>query len=243
MNKLYILIFCFFSFLTLNAQYKSGEILYTLKRNDIGTSEIKVTDIRLKELRDKIHEATTKLEFILNFNSNHSTFKLVKSLSLDFDDYFTRMGILATRGDRLFYCSLNDSIILEQTSFSNRDFIIKSEIKDLEWKLTKETKKIGDYQCYKGVATIHKKNHLNEDVEYNYIAWYSPEIPFNLGPYQIVGLPGLVLEFTDNTKTFTASKIKLYKKDTVIEPPSIGEVVTHEEFEKITKEAYESAKN
>lgn len=75
------------------------------------------------------------------------------------------------------------------------------------WKLVDETKVINTINCKKAEVTFKGRN---------WIAWYSPEIPFPYGPYKFSGLPGLIIKITDDKgdydfeliKSIPASKLK-----------------------------------
>ena len=57
------------------------------------------------------------------------------------------------------------------------------------WELTNESKKIDSYIAYKAKTTFRGRN---------YIAWFTPEIAIDAGPWKFHGLPGLILEVTDD---------------------------------------------
>ncbi len=61
-----------------------------------------------------------------------------------------------------------------------------------QWNLQKETKKISSYNCQK--ATTFYKGRL-------WNAWFTNELPFQDGPYIFKGLPGLIVELEDQTKS------------------------------------------
>ena len=62
-------------------------------------------------------------------------------------------------------------------------------------------------------------------------AWYTPEIPVNLGPDIYWGLPGLILEVSDGTTITVCTKIALNPKDKVeIKAPKKGKTISQKEF-------------
>jgi len=70
-----------------------------------------------------------------------------------------------------------------------------------EWKLLDDVKVILGYSCKKASILFGGRE---------WVAWYSPEIPFQDGPYKFSGLPGLILEasLTDRDYIFTAVGIE-----------------------------------
>lgn len=61
------------------------------------------------------------------------------------------------------------------------------------WKLVDEAKIINTINCKKAEVTFKGRN---------WIAWYSPEIPFPYGPLKFSGLPGLIIKITDDKGDF-----------------------------------------
>lgn len=96
--------------------------------------------------------------------------------------------------------------------FKEKSFCIVEEVlKPINWKITRETKKIDEYICFKALARFRGRN---------YTAWFTPQVPVLFGPYKFHGLKGLILEIADETKEvmFRAEKIEyvqlpIQKKD------------------------------
>jgi len=85
-------------------------------------------------------------------------------------------------------------------------FLVKDNYTDLKWDITKETKEVAGYICTKATTNFRGRQ---------WIAWFAPEIPVALGPWKLHGLPGLILEASDSTKTYTiiAEKVEYSKSD------------------------------
>ncbi|WP_315058036.1 GLPGLI family protein [Chryseobacterium indoltheticum] len=67
------------------------------------------------------------------------------------------------------------------------------------WKLLDETKIINSINCKKAEVRFKGRN---------WIAWYSPEIPFPYGPMKFSGLPGLIIKITDDKNDFDFELVK-----------------------------------
>ncbi|PVV55364.1 GLPGLI family protein [Chryseobacterium sp. HMWF035] len=67
------------------------------------------------------------------------------------------------------------------------------------WKLVDEGKIINTIHCKKAEVTFKGRN---------WIAWYSPEIPFPYGPMKFSGLPGLIIKITDDKGDFDFEIVK-----------------------------------
>lgn len=74
-------------------------------------------------------------------------------------------------------------------------YVQKTEDKQ-NWKIESEKKKIGNYNVQKATTNFGGRN---------WIAWFTPELPFNFGPHKFYGLPGLILEVYDTNDNFKFS--------------------------------------
>ena len=69
---------------------------------------------------------------------------------------------------------------------------IKETTPNINWKIDKETKKIGNFICKKATGSFRGRE---------YTAWFSTEMPLQFGPWKLNGLPGLILEAYDIDKS------------------------------------------
>lgn len=110
---------------------------------------------------------------------------------------------------------LYEAIDLDQKTIVAIDRIFNSKYKVTEdlpvmnWKLSKdgESKIIDKFVCNKATVSFRGRN---------YIAWYTPYISSQFGPWKFYGLPGLILEVydTDNHYHWTATKINNQSNET-----------------------------
>jgi len=70
-------------------------------------------------------------------------------------------------------------------------YLIAGPLPAIDWKINTATATFGGMHCQK--ATTHFKGR-------NYTAWFCPDIPSHGGPWQLSGLPGLILEAYDAKK-------------------------------------------
>ena len=83
-----------------------------------------------------------------------------------------------------------------------------SEDRPINWKISTDKKKIGEFQTQK--ATTHFAGR-------NWIAWFTTDVPIQDGPYKFSGLPGLVVKLEDDTHSHLYNLIAI-KNLGVIEP-------------------------
>lgn len=214
----FLLIFNIFS------QNKSFEVTYK-----VGTSNPKLTKKKkeIKILKD--------IEYQLKSNFNESTFKIIKKNSSSFESNIT-IGRIASKDD-IFYRNIKNKESIKYVSrfFDKGDSLIKETFNKYDWKLSKESKKIGKYLCYKATAEEKYLSVSNGKYYKNYIvAWYAPEIPISFGPSNYCGLPGLILQVSKNNIHFIADKVIINTKDMKIEKPYAKNQLTEKEAEDYT---------
>ena len=147
------------------------------------------------------------------------------------------------------YKNAQDKISINETEMMGKFFLVTEDLENTKWKMSGESKKIGQYTCYK--ATYSKKveekvfsfgswNQNNQtsqnkkpkkmrDVEV--VAWFTPEIPVSSGPSWYQGLPGLILEVSDDKTTILCTKIVMNPKEkTKIKRPKKGKTISNQDF-------------
>lgn len=207
------------------AQKNSGIISY--KVYNVSNEENKDADVN--DFIKKPNEDLLKLEFELSFNAQESLFIVKDALEIDGNSYFRNMALaLAGASNRIWYTNFEK--LTMQYNFMNKLFLVEKNKNSTEWQLSNETKKIGDYLCYKAKCTlpnIGSKGLVEKNVE----VWYAKDIPIPLGPVGLVGLPGLILEANFFKVSYFASNVKIKKgKHINIIIPEKGERITENDF-------------
>ncbi|NAS30243.1 GLPGLI family protein [Flavobacteriaceae bacterium R38] len=95
----------------------------------------------------------------------------------------------------VYFKDIKNKRLLSRESYWNKaSFVsVKENFPKIQWKITSEKKKIGGYSCIKAEADF-----LGRKWE----AWFTYEIPVQLGPWKLGGLPGLILEAQDKKLDF-----------------------------------------
>ena len=76
---------------------------------------------------------------------------------------------------------------------------------------------------------------VNAEIE-TITAWYTPQIPVSHGPAEYGGLPGLILELTNDRTVMLCTKVVMNPEKRIdISEPTKGEFVTKSEFENIVE--------
>ena len=143
---------------------------------------------------------------------------------------------------------------IQQQEFYGKKFLVKDRLQPIQWGLGSETKKIGNYNCFKATTFIPSDDLLWYSFSWSRMrttaaqdtvseasqkklditaieAWYCPEIPVRHGPSDYWGLPGLILEVSAGNTTMLCSQV-------VINPTDKVEIKTPEKGKEITKLDY-----
>lgn len=229
--------------LTGKAIYKaSNQLVFNLDSAEMSPAEM----AEMEEMMKK----PWQVDFILSFTQTESNWKQVESLgsetSITASDGMTIN--LGGKGDEILYKNLINQRFVQEQEFMGKVFLIDDSLDPIEWELTNETKKIGNYTVQKASFTqivdsqrfstgMAEMENVKDTIEV--IAWFTPEIPVSHGPENYFGLPGLILEVHNEGRSFYCEKIEL---NPVADPVSIqipkkGKIVNSEEFSSIQEES------
>lgn len=235
-NSFAVLLF-FIGFNHCLCQTISGEVHYeVIAKKSFGDYDMS-KDARYNQIKRGILPNIDGLDFLLVFNQTESKFGLVENLPLETENIHTKLAIGLTRGNITFYSDLNERTILEKKEFLNEPLIIKTRFDQFNWTMTQEKRKIQDFVCYKAIGEREYQNKEMEIKKFEVIAWHCPEIPYNFGPFEAVGLPGLVLEFWSGSFIFAAKSVIFSKNNIEIDKPNKGKLLSREEFHRKLRKA------
>ncbi|EZH74215.1 hypothetical protein ATO12_15220 [Aquimarina atlantica] len=99
-----------------------------------------------------------------------------------------------------YYTNNKTNELIFRESIVGKLYVVKDNIESIPWQLHNEHKKIGVYSCQKSTAKYRGRE---------YTAWFTSEIPISHGPWKLRGLPGLILEITEETGKFEFRAIKI----------------------------------
>lgn len=236
MKNIFFAIVLIFTFFKANSQSYKGEILY---KKELITSEYnkdKINDYLSK--RDKhMKMLLNGINFILEFNNNESFFYTKTSSFEVEEDRSFRLAIISGGRGGNWYVNSKSKESLRNIEGFGQEFVVKSSIESDAWNLLNDTKKIGNYICYKA-TTIFVVNNSKGTFNHPVTAWYTTEIPVSFGPIGYGGLPGLIVELTIQDVKYKMEQITFNpKKKIIIKKPTKGKLVTEEEFNAIGAEA------
>jgi GLPGLI family protein len=158
MKKSIVYVFIFLITGIINAQEFYGEATYMSKTTmdvsswtegrEISPQQKKRFEERMKKMGEKV--------YVLKFNRNESTYKEEVELAAPSQGGRGFGNFMGTAMGGEKYKNLKNGEWIEQRDMMGKTFLIKDSIPALEWKITGETRMIGQYQAIK--ATASKKN-------------------------------------------------------------------------------------
>lgn len=230
------------------SQNFQGKAIYKTHRKmnfKISNSKNAPSEKVQKQLQEQLKRQLQKT-YVLEFTKSESNYTQEKQLAVPNPQAKkTSFQITISSGSSLLYKNIAEHAYRKAVEASGKRFLILDKLPNENWELTSETKKIGDYTCYKATKLkgVTKKSYINTDGKQEETerketvittVWYTPEIPVSNGPGMYSGLPGLILEVQEGNKTIVCSEIILNPKGKIeIEVPKRGKKVTQKNFDDI----------
>lgn len=220
------LIFCLVNSSSLISQNKLEVSKIVYKKSVYEKKEVSVKNEKMKKVMDKVKEISERIEFNLFFDKNKSYYKMQKILDLDENSpYYS----LVAGSPIEFYKNTTTNEFIKYSEVLGKPFNVVLTKNKYNWKITKETKKIGEFLCYKATGYYEEYNPVRDSENiFTPTVWFTNEIPVPFGPEDFCGLPGLVMEASLNGQTyFYVSKIELnkYNEDEIkIKKPKAKEI-------------------
>ncbi|MDQ0592375.1 GLPGLI family protein [Chryseobacterium ginsenosidimutans] len=93
----------------------------------------------------------------------------------------------------------------QKTTFKDRigrDVYTYEEDRPINWKISSETTKIGEYKVQKAETNFGGRK---------WTAWFTTDLPYQDGPYKFGGLPGLIIKVEDDKGEYSFDLMKNYK--------------------------------
>jgi GLPGLI family protein len=242
--KLSLLLLCL-SALTMAQDFQGKAVYKSANKMDIQLDGQGMDPEMQKRVQAMLAKQSQK-EYTLAFDAYSSLFTLNEALDSSPQQQGGMMfiGISADGGGDEVYKNTKEKRFTSQRDLFGKAFLVKDQLASNEWKLTKETKQIGQYTCYK--ATYDREQESFQSISINneeenktetttktitVEAWYTPDIPVAHGPQMYWGLPGLVMEVKNGGSTIICTEVVLNPKDKIdIKEPSKGKTVNEEEF-------------
>jgi GLPGLI family protein len=246
---------------TASAQEFQGKAYYLSKSNmNLGKWGAKLSELQKKQIKARLKNRLEK-SYILEFNKEESIYKEESKLDA-ISGATDSWGKNFAPGD--IYKNLKTKTQTQNQEFYGKNFLVNDSLLALNWNLGSDTKKIGNYTCYKATSSVptdvltwysfswdslRKKTDSTSSGESQIKmttieAWYTPQLPIGNGPADYVGLPGMILEVSAGDTTLLCYKIVLNPEEKIeIKVPSKGKVVTKTVYKETITEKMKEFRN
>lgn len=217
MKKLF---FALFICLTVNgfsqARFiSSGRVEFERKYNQHSQLEGENDGPWIAEMK-KMYPKMLTDHFELRFTNDRSVYRLLKENP---DNKYLWMG-KPSESDVLIK-DLNKGTISMQRDVFEQTYLVQDSLRQLEWRITDETRTIAGFECKKAVTKICDSVYV--------VAFYTDQIMVNSGPESFSGLPGMILGLAVPRlhTTWFATKVELIEPSaTQLSPSQKGKKAT-----------------
>ncbi len=241
------------SFTPVAPEFQGQAYYFSKSKMELGRWGARMSEAQKKQVEARLKNRLEKT-YILSFNKEASVFKeeeKIDAISGATDSW----GKNFARGEQ--YKNVKSNALVQSQEFYGKKFLVKDSLYTIEWNMGKESKKIGQYMCFKATASVPTSELTWYDFSWGELrrqnaaqkpdstgitpkptiemteveAWYTPQIPVSHGPGEYYGLPGLILEVSAGNTTMLCAKIVMNPKEKIIiEAPAKGKEITKKKY-------------
>ncbi|MDB5211688.1 MAG: hypothetical protein JWQ30_2515 [Sediminibacterium sp.] len=205
-----------------------GRVEYEKKVNQHKPLEDDAENIWNKERMKVIPKFVSDI-YELRFDEKRSAYKLKKENP---DNKYMMWGSKPTETDGVIQDLEAKTTSTQREVFENT-YVIKDSLRNLEWRITDETREIAGFECRKAVTKICDSVYV--------VAFYTDQIAVSSGPESFGGLPGLILGLAVPRlyTTWFATKVELTESTSAqLNPTQKGKKVSWEQLNSELKKSF-----
>lgn len=136
---------------SVQSQDFQGKAYYFSKSKlELGKWGAKLSAQQKKQIQERLKSRLEKT-YVLTFNKEESIFKEDEKLDA-MSGATDTWGKNFTPGSQ--YKNVKTNKLFQEQEFYGKKFLIKDKLQELEWVMGSETKKIGNYTCFKAVSVL-----------------------------------------------------------------------------------------
>lgn len=164
-----------------------------------------------------------KSQFDIQIKKTNSKFKLNEKGEYIKVVSFTEKDFIDS-----YIIDFEKKIFILKENILGETYIVVNDLHVIDWEIVEKTKKIGTFNCQLAIGEFRGRK---------YNVWFTTKIPSRSGPWKLYGLPGLILEVTDNSKQvqFIMKSIKSIDSPIIIESLDGSNKISFEEYVDIKK--------
>jgi GLPGLI family protein len=241
-------------------EFKGKAVYFAKSKMELGRWGARMSEAQKKQIKERLKNRLEKT-FTLDFDKEASIFQENQKLDA-YSGATDSWGKNFARGKQ--YKNVKDNQLVQAQEFYGKKFLVVDELEQINWQMQQETKTIGNYQCFKAVASVPTANlkwfdfswsdlrqpENTDDAEEPAVemttieAWYTMQIPVRHGPAEFWGLPGLILEVSAGDTVMLCSEIQLNPEENVeIIAPDKGKQVTRNEYKETVVSKMQEMRN
>jgi GLPGLI family protein len=118
----------------------------------------------------------------------------------------------------------NSTMIAKEYGFDGKPFYLMDSLFPMQWQISNETKMIDSLNCTRAYCVFRGRN---------YSAWFCPDIPTPSGPWKMGGLPGLIIDLSDDMENLVIRLRSIRKSNGNITMPPPVDYTMKDHFEKM----------
>ena len=223
------------------SQVKQGKVVYIADFTGVYNTALKKGNHDLANFMKGVSKVSKEIKLQLLFDETQSSFTHGKAMANDFDtETYNSASEFSLDGD--YYTNIRTKQLLKTVKDDKTYLISMRPLKPEDWKLSKESKLIGKYTCYKATSSKQVEGPKGM-VNVALTAWYAPEIPVRFGPKQYSNLPGLILEVQEGEVVYRCVGIALNQSSKVaVSAPVKGTRITEAAYDKIVQKRLQQFK-
>lgn len=254
-----VLLISLFSFKPEPKEFQGRAIYFAKSKMELGRWGERMSEAQKKQIKARLKNRLEKT-YVLDFNKEASLFEEKEKLDA-MSGATDSWGKNFARGKQ--YKNVKNNQLVQSQEFYGKRFLVVDELEPINWQMGKETKVIGNYTCFKAIASVPTQNlewfnfswsdlrqQETEDGEEPEIqmtaieAWYTLQIPVSHGPAEYWGLPGLILEVSAGNTVMLCSEIQMNPDDKIkIEAPDKGKEITKSAYRETIFEKMKEMRN
>lgn len=162
-----------------------------------------------------------KLKSTLYFSNNKTMFQPVAEENATSGFFNTPLA----SQNNVIRTDLATSTFISQKKVFEETFLLKDSIRNINWKITDETRDIAGYTCRRANAIILDSVYV--------VAFYTDEIAVSGGPESFAGLPGMILGVAlphENISWFATKVNEVTVDPKNLNPPTKGKPVNNKQL-------------
>lgn len=254
-----VLLISLFSFKPEPKEFQGRAIYFAKSKMELGRWGERMSEAQKKQVKARLKNRLEKT-YVLDFNKEASLFEEKQKLDA-MSGATDSWGKNFARGKQ--YKDVKNNQLVQSQEFYGKRFLVVDQLEPINWQLGKESKVIGNYTCFKAIASVPTQNlewfnfswsdlrqEETEDGEEPEIqmtaieAWYTLQIPVSHGPAEYWGLPGLILEVSAGNTVMLCSEIQMNPDDKIkIEAPDKGKEITKSAYRETIFEKMKEMRN